>query len=153
MRSRRAVSGVLALLAAVVVVFAGPAPAMAEDDYANICESTHYYCANGVEAGLVEGQCMTAGAVGHQTSVCVRYDGDHVYVRDGQADGHAAIAEITTLDDGNIYAVYCRNPFGYGSWATCNFDWAETGSKDVSGGYFENRNQLAADYLWRFSNN
>ena len=75
MRSRRAVSGVLALLAAVVVVFAGPAPAMAEDDYANICESTHYYCANGVEAGLVEGQCMTAGAVGHQTSVCVRYDG------------------------------------------------------------------------------
>jgi hypothetical protein len=89
-RSRRAVSGVIALLAAAVVVFAGPAPAMAESDYANICVSTHYYCANGVEAGLVEGQCMTPGAIGHQTSVCVKYDGDHVYVRDGQADGHAA---------------------------------------------------------------
>jgi hypothetical protein len=89
-RSRRAVSGVIALLAAAVVVFAGPAPAMAESDYANICVSTHNYCAIGVEAGLVEGQCMTPGAIGHQTSVCVKYDGDHVYVRDGQADGHAA---------------------------------------------------------------
>ncbi|MET8908018.1 hypothetical protein [Micromonospora sp. NPDC004551] len=151
--ARRAASAVLALVTAVAVVFAAPAPAMAQgDDFANVCASPYVSCRNGVEAGLVEGQCMTANGTGNYTQVCVRYDGDYVYVRDGQADGHAAIGEIAG-GDGNIITRLCRNPFGYGTWAKCNFDWTESGTKFVTGGYFENRNQLAGQLLWQFSGN
>jgi hypothetical protein len=74
-RSRRAVSAVLALATAVVVVLAVPAPAMAEDDFAVDCAYSYVSCQNGVEAGLVEGQCMTSGlSWGHYTSVCVNPD-------------------------------------------------------------------------------
>src|SRR5687767_8895427 len=84
-RSRRAVSGVLALVAAVVVVLAAPAPAMADENFANKCAGTYVACQTGVQAGLVEGQCMTADSRAHSTSVCVKDDGDYVFVRDGQA--------------------------------------------------------------------
>ncbi|GGM53642.1 hypothetical protein GCM10011608_43170 [Micromonospora sonchi] len=151
-RSRRAVGGVLALLTAAVVVLAAPSPAMASENYANICEVSYASCQTGVQAGLVEGQCMTANATSHYTQVCVKYDGDYVYVRDGQADGHAAVAEISG-GNGDIRNRFCRNPYGYGTWAKCNFNWTESGTKWVAGGYFANRNQFIANSLWRFSDN
>jgi hypothetical protein len=86
------------------------------------------------------------------TPVDLKYDGDYVYVRDGQADGHAAIAEIAG-GDGNVVTRFCRNPYGYGTWAECNFDWTESGTKFVTGGYFANRNQFSSDLLWQFSDN
>ncbi|GAA3483060.1 hypothetical protein GCM10018966_075920 [Streptomyces yanii] len=56
---------------------------------------------------------------------------DYVYVRDGQAEGHVAIGKIVAME-GSIATRYCRNPDGYGTWAKCNFDWAESGLKSGS---------------------
>jgi hypothetical protein len=152
-RSRRAVSGVLALMTAMVVVLVAPAPAMADETFAVDCAYSYVSCQTGVEGGLVEGQCMTSGVSwGHNTSVCVKYDGDYVYVRDGQADGHAAIGKIVAME-GSVSTRYCRNPYGYGTWARCNFDWSESGVKVVYGGYFENPRTFSGDELWRFSSN
>ncbi|MFC4104675.1 hypothetical protein [Micromonospora zhanjiangensis] len=142
-------------MTAVFVVFAAPAPAMAADNWHRMCGYEFASCQTGVKAGLVDAdQCMTAsgGLYGHSTQVCVKYDGDYVYVRDGQADGHSAIGVIES-DNGNVIKRHCRNPYGSGTWAKCNFNWSESGYKWVGGGYLANFDSMPREWLWKFTNN
>ncbi|TDC72415.1 hypothetical protein E1193_27760 [Micromonospora sp. KC606] len=46
---------------------------------------------------------------------------------------------------------YCRNTHGNGTWARCNFDWSEDGTKRVRGGVRYSYHSWAAGHLWEFS--
>ncbi|WP_460807511.1 hypothetical protein [Micromonospora zhanjiangensis] len=130
----------------VVVVFAAPTPASAAEDWYYLCGV--YPCQTGVEVGAAEGVCMTGPA---STRVCVKYDGDYVYVLDGKADGNAAMGIIDS--EKGIGRRYCRNPHGNGTWARCNFDWSESGKKSVFGGVKYDHISMYYEFLWSFSNN
>jgi len=147
---RRGVAYTLA--ASVVAVFGLPAAAMAEDDYYWQCGESYISCQTGVTAGLVEGQCETASAAFASTSVCVDYSGDYVYVRDGKADGFAAMAQII-VDEGSVYTRFCRNNHGYGTWVRCNFNWAEAGYHQALGGYKISSHDMEFDWLWSWYDN
>jgi len=112
-------------------------------------------CQNGVEvSGPPSGlRCDTSPQIFGSTKVCVQYDGDFVYVRDGDADGHAALGIIDTPYTGSVRTRFCRNPHANGSWARCNFDWPESGLKTVSGGYRITTYGISGYPLWEFSNN
>lgn len=141
--------GAVLVAAAMVAVFGLPAAAMAEDNYYKTCEYDYASCQTGVAAGLVEGQCMTASLSYGSTSVCVDYDGDYVYVRDGRADGYAAIGYVGSAN--GVSDRFCRNNHGYGTWVRCNFDWVEAGSHSASGGYLEQYYIMDLSYLWSWS--
>jgi len=144
--------GMVCTLAAMVAVFALPSAAMAEDNYYKTCEWTYVSCQTGVDAGLVQGVCMTASADYASTSVCVDYDGDYVYVRDGKADGYAAMASVNS-QKGTVTDRFCRNNHGYGTWVKCNFNWTEADVHQVAGGYKIQFYDMDFEYLWTFSNN
>ncbi|MEJ3746138.1 hypothetical protein WEI85_22970 [Actinomycetes bacterium KLBMP 9797] len=150
MRTFRA--GVLALVLTAVAVFAAPPPSMAAGDlYFVGCEGSYASCQTGVEVAGPVGVCRTTGSAYHSTQVCIDYNGDYVYVRDGQVDDRSAMARIDS-ELGLAYR-YCRNPYGYNSWARCNFDWSEAGEKEVYAGYRSNYATMPLGYLWSFSNN
>ncbi|SCL44543.1 hypothetical protein GA0070606_0339 [Micromonospora citrea] len=151
-RSRRGQAAALALVATAVAVFVAPKPSMAGGDpYFVGCESSSASCQTGVKVAGPVGVCMTESATYASTSVCLDYNGDHVYVRDGSADGRSAMARIDS-ERGLAYR-YCRNTHGHGSWARCNFDWSEAGRKTVNAGYRQNYATMPLSYLWSFSNN
>lgn len=137
---------VYTLAASMVAVFALPAAAMAEDNYYKTCGQSNVSCQTGVTAGLVEGECMTTSAALASTSVCVDYSGDYVYVRDGKADGYAAMAYIWSEE--GVEVRYCRNNQGYGTWVKCNFDWVEETSHTVGGGWKVSSTALELEQLW-----
>jgi hypothetical protein len=157
-KPRRALRGaVLSLIAAVVAVFAVQSPSWADEDYYDACRNDWVTCQTGVQvAGPPSsgGDCGTAGSDSGRTVVCVVYDGESVYVKDGMADGYAAMARISyenvDVDSKNIR--FCRNNYGNGSWARCNFDWNEGVTKSVDGGYKQSyEGFIITDYLWSFS--
>jgi hypothetical protein len=137
---------------AAFAVFALPGAAMADDDYYKFCPQSWASCQTGVAAGLVEGNCMTSSAGYASTQMCVKYDGDYVYVYDGRKDGYAAMAYIKT-EDGSVTDRYCRNNLGYGNWAVCNFDWAESGKHEAASGYKADYYNLITQSLWTWSGN
>jgi hypothetical protein len=141
---------VCTLAAATVAVFALPSAAMAEDNYYKTCEWDYVSCQTGVEVGLPQGECMTTSLAYAYTSVCIDYDGDYVYVRDGKADGYAAMGYVGS-DNGTVLDRYCRNNHGDGTWARCDFNWTEAGGHSTSGGYKEQFYIMYLDYLWSWS--
>jgi len=143
---------ICALSSAMVAVFAMPSSAMAAEDYFEMCTYTWVSCQTGVKVGLPEGVCMTAGSGGHYTQVCIDYDGDYVYVRDGQADGYAGVAYVDS-QYGDINGRLCRNNYGYGTWAKCNFDWTEDGYHFVKGCYKVNYTTQWCNFLWDWYDN
>jgi hypothetical protein len=142
---------VFTLAAAVAAIFAAPGAALADEDYFKDCGYSNVSCQTGVQVGIPNGECMTASPAHHYTSVCVGYDGDYVYVKDGLDDGMAAMAFIRT-DQGEVTGRHCRNNYGYGSWARCDFDWVESADKLVFGGYKEDYDYIFYWYLWEFRN-
>ncbi|MEU5874116.1 hypothetical protein AB0A73_21490 [Glycomyces sp. NPDC047369] len=151
---RTARVAMLALVASLTAVFAVQSPSMADEDWYTACENDWVTCQTGVTGVAVEGDCMTEGADLHHTSVCVKYDGDYVYVRDGEADGYAAVGRIEYLDTDNKNIRFCRNNSGYGTWARCNFDWNEEVTKDVRAGYKVSSSTVwSGNTLWTFKNN
>lgn len=150
--SRRIRAGLLALAVTAVTVFATSTPSMAGGDlYFVGCESASASCQTGVKVSYPAGVCTTAGAYYGSTIVCVDYYGDYVYVKDNHADGFAAMAYIES--EYGLRDRYCRNPHTAGTWARCNFDWSESGRKEVSAGILQNYATMPLDYLWSFSNN
>ncbi|MEJ3746139.1 hypothetical protein WEI85_22975 [Actinomycetes bacterium KLBMP 9797] len=145
-------AGVVALLATAVAVFAVPAPSMADDDYYNPCFASWVSCQTGVKVSYPAGVCGSVSATYGATTVCVDYVGDYVYVEDNDADTHSAMAFIAN-DNGDVLDRYCRNPHGAGSWARCNFDWAESGYKRVHGGIRTSYTSMLLAYRWQFANN
>jgi hypothetical protein len=138
------------IAAAALAVFALPAAAQAEDDYYKNCSFTTVSCQTGVTNVLVEGDCMSAGAQDHYTTICVDYSGDYVYVHDGQADGHSAIGFVGS-NNGSVNSRYCRNNHGYNTWARCNFDWVEDTAHSAHAGYLEQYYIIELEGLWTWS--
>jgi hypothetical protein len=149
-RLNRTASRVAMLLAAVgIAVFALPSAAMAEANYYADCELDRVICAYGTQVGLPQGECMTTSTTYHSTSVCIDYDGDHVYVRDGKADGYGAAALV--YSDNGVAHRWCANSKGYGTWVTCNFNWVEEGDHAVAGGYIVQYYVEEMTQLWWWS--
>ncbi|WP_112136743.1 hypothetical protein [Glycomyces dulcitolivorans] len=148
----RAFARIALLLAAVAVaVIALPSAAMADEYYYRACAYTWYNCQTGVTGYIAEGDCGTANSYHHKTYVCVDYDGDYVYVYDGQADGYAAMAYVSTRA-GEIQGRYCRNNHGYGTMARCNFDWVEDTDHFVQAGYkIDYATEAPLQTLWEWS--
>jgi hypothetical protein len=152
-------AAVLSLIAAVVAVFAVQSPSWADEDYHQSCPNDWVTCQTGVQVvgpPSSGGDCGTSGADTGHTVVCVVYDGDYVYVKDGSADGMAAMARIAyenvDVDSKNIR--FCRNNYGNGSWARCNFYWNEGVTKSVNGGVKQRyAGFILTDRLWTFSGN
>jgi hypothetical protein len=138
--------------AALVAVFAMPSSAMAEEYYFQDCELERVTCQFGVEVAGPIGQCMTANAAHGKTQVCIQYDGDYVYVKDGDADGYGAAALVLS-EFGDINMRWCANRHGYGSWVRCNFNWREDGDHGVAGGYIVQYYVEEMMQLWWWSNN
>ncbi|MEU5870820.1 hypothetical protein AB0A73_04585 [Glycomyces sp. NPDC047369] len=137
---------------AALAVFALPGAASADEDYYVGCGDSWTSCQTGAAAGLVQGTCMTSDYARGYTQMCVKYDGDYVYVYDGRADGYAAMARVETTN-GSITDRYCRNNLGYGNWAVCNFDWAESGDHQASSGYKSNYSYIVTQELWSWGGN
>jgi hypothetical protein len=142
-----------ALLVSVVMltVSALPSAAWAEADYYVDCWRSYVSCQTGVKVSAPQGagDCATSGASKGMTSVCVVYDGDYVYVRDGKVDDRAAFGMVWSAN--GVRDRYCLNNHGYDTWARCNFDWAEDGDHTVTGGYKESYYDLVWDGLWTWS--
>ncbi|WP_335991946.1 hypothetical protein [Glycomyces sp. MUSA5-2] len=140
-----------ALLAAVLAsVFAVPSAAMAEANYFQDCELERVACVYGTKVAGPIGECMTANAAHGSTQVCIQYDGDYVYVRDGDKDGYGATALVYT-EFGSINHRWCANAEGYGTWVRCNFDWREDGDHAVAGGYLIQYYEEVMMQLWWWS--
>lgn len=145
-------AGILAAASGLALFLLTPTPAMATgDDFLHACQSSDVSCQNGVEVSGTIGpynRCETAADL---TEVCVRYDGDVVYVKDGATDSHSAIGMISTSS--GVPTRICRNPYGNGTWARCDFDWVEDANHDVYGGEKVDYDSAPVNYLWSFSSN
>lgn len=146
--------GVVAAAVAACVLGAPPAAMASGADFYKGCRNSDVSCQDGVRVTGTIGpfnRCGTAGSSVGSTEVCIRYDGDVVYVKDGAADGHSAIAQITTAK--GVPYRYCRNPYGHGTWAKCDFNWPENAWKEFSGGRILDYNNGHVLYLGGFNNN
>lgn len=151
-RSRPVRAGLLALVVTATTVFATPAPGMADGNYYWQCTYADVSCQTGVlVTSFSYDICKTAPLGGSRsTRVCIDYEGDYVYVKDGSSDGWPAVAEIVG-GGGSVYMRLCRNPHTAGTWARCNFNWGEAGEKDVYGGIVYDYSNTSTDLLWSFS--
>jgi hypothetical protein len=144
--NRTAAGVAIFIAAAMAVVFGVPSAAMAEANYYADCELDRVICTFGTQVGLPQGQCMTTSAEYGKTQVCVDYDGDHVYVRDGDADGHGAAAIVLSMN--GVAHRWCANSKGYGTWVHCNFNWVEEGEHSVAGGFIVGYYHEEMTQLW-----
>jgi len=150
-RNTRVRSAVLAV-AVGAAVFAFPSASLAAGDtYLDQCSLSNFSCQTGTQVGDASGSDDCKVDPNHNTTVCIKYDGDIVYVRDGAADGDSALGEIYS-NAGSIRQRICRNPYSAGTWARCNFDWVEATTHTVYGGVRFTNDTWAIQYLWDFSN-
>src|SRR5581483_9574456 len=112
-RTKAVRAGGLALAATAVAVFANPTPSLAGgDQYFISCEAVWASCQTGTKVAGPVGECLGTSGAYNSTIVCVDYDGDYVYVKDGKADGYPAMAVIDS-DRGNVLTRFCRNNHGH----------------------------------------
>jgi hypothetical protein len=130
-RARRRLASVLAAASGLALVFPAPAAMATGDDFISLCQDPGVSCQNGVQVSSPTAPDV-CGTANDFTQVCVHFDGDIVYVKDGRTDSHSALGEISASS--GVPIRICRNPYGNGTWARCNFDWAENANKDVFGG-------------------
>ncbi|MFE9203449.1 hypothetical protein [Micromonospora sp. NPDC006431] len=147
---RRAVSRVaVGTVAVSTAVFGLQSPSWADENYLDHCTDYGVRCQTGVQVGepTVADQCGTDET--YLTAVCVVEHGDIVYVRDGRVDGHSGLARIDA--GAGVAWRYCRNPHGGGTWAKCNFDWAEDYVTNVYGGVRKSNSDYPIYWLFKFS--
>jgi hypothetical protein len=149
---RRVAAGVFSAAAALALVLLPQTPAMATgDNFLEACAHSDVSCQDGTHFtnGTPPGDdCQTAS---DDTRVCIVYDGDVVYVKDGQVDSHSALGWVET--DSGVPHRICRNPYGSGSWARCNFDWVEDATHKVYGGEKTSYTSYEQYGLWTFTSN
>jgi hypothetical protein len=137
---RRAISRFVVCAVAVgAAVFGLPSASWAEAGYFDWCYRTNVSCQTGVEiSGTPWGDGVTYCDADsyYDTMVCIKTDGDIVYVYDGATDNNSAVGNIYIPESGSdsVASRWCRNPYGKGSWAKCNFNWLEDKEKEVHGG-------------------
>jgi hypothetical protein len=134
-------------------VFAFPTASRADDSYFEWCSRGNVSCQTGTKVSGPSGQDTCYVEHGHNTQVCINYDGDIVYVLDGVSDGHSAVGAVSTPDAGEVSGRWCRNPHGVATWAKCNFDWVEDTKKTVYGGVRIDNDSVSYTQLWTFNNN
>lgn len=83
----------------------------------------------------------------------VRKSDDTVWVKDICADGMSATAKVTTYDEAghDVRHRKCRNPYGKGTWAKCDFNWEDndaTGKALTPGVYDGESGYEFWDYGW-----
>lgn len=122
-RLRRAATVLLTLsmLAGLQATFS---PSAQAHDFAYHC-SGDVICQTGVRVtGGIAPLDECFGSDDQRIEVCVRKYGDYIFVRDKETDGWGAVAIVSRRDFGG-YVRKCRNPYGAGTWARCNFNWSE----------------------------
>ncbi len=146
----------------VLLVWVGPASA--DGSYHDSCSQENIKCRTGTEmshAPTTIGEdgtmCRSYGAdeppvqarYEPDVTVCVRKYDDLVFVKDMAADGHGAIGRVTRISPTPILR-NCRNPYGGGSWARCDWEWGEDNqySFDVSAMELDGRQFI--NYEWYF---
>ncbi|NIH78048.1 hypothetical protein [Amycolatopsis viridis] len=153
---RRVMSWAMATLAtAGIVVAAAPTAAAApgEPQFFGSCDVSLYTCQDGAKVSA-PGPHDRCGTGPEHTKVCIRYDGDVVYVQDGSSDGRAVMAVIEQYTGKHWdNARLCRNPHGHGTWARCRFDWKESATKVVQGSVLLSTSLTRTETLWSFENN
>lgn len=102
------------------VAFAAPAAAdeYPDPDYVKI----------GTRVSGPNGSCADGKkASNDHVVVCFKEYGDKLYVKDAKKDGRSAYGEFdehyTTFNGGDYKS--CRNPYGVGTWAVCDYAIAE----------------------------
>lgn len=137
-------------------VFGYPSASWADDNYFVFCSKSTVSCQTGAETGTPWGAADSCNEEPYtDTNVCIKYDGDIVYVYDGSADGNSAIALVHIGDagEGHVANRWCRNPHGLGSWARCNFNWPEDKTKEVYPGIrYDSDSYWVTDWYSSFSN-
>lgn len=73
--------------------------------------------------------------------VAVESTGDAVWVKDDCGDGKSGVAKVIVGSNSLI----CRNHHGAGTWARCDWDWPEAGTKELVAGVY-NANTGALDW-------
>ncbi|GAB3569731.1 hypothetical protein GCM10027445_21970 [Amycolatopsis endophytica] len=152
LRKRPALIVTTTLAAATITLTAAPSAA-AEPGFLSSCSYSHVACKNGAKVSVPSpyNRCETAGSSVGSTQVCVLYDGDVVYVKDGSADGRSALGTIVATS-GVEYRI-CRNPHGSGTWAKCTWNWGESAKKTVQGGVKQSAALASYNNLWSFTSN
>lgn len=131
-------------------VFALQSPSMADDSYFTWCSSSDISCQTGAKVSGPSGQDRCITDPNRNTRICINYNGDIMFVRDGNGDGHSAMG--LAIASSGVSERWCRNPHGNGTWAKCNFNWVETAQKDIYGGVRINSGDARVTYLWSFIN-
>ncbi|MET9268512.1 hypothetical protein [Kribbella sp. NPDC003557] len=109
--------------------------AHADAGYFDDCAYDWLHCGTGEQVDLTADQvrartdlCLWDNNDGSHpnAAVCIKRDGDVVFVRDTDSDGRSALGQIGFTVD-NIYV--CRNGHGSGTWARCDFQWPENDAR------------------------
>lgn len=134
-------AGVGSLLVTVLLSAIAPASSMAsskrtdisaaaEDYFSQDCYQSWLSCQNGVKTSYPDlkprGEADLCWLSHPQAKFCVKYYGDYVWIKDDFPDSRSMVGVIRRSDGGG-YVRACRNRSGSGTWARCNFDWAEGG--------------------------
>jgi hypothetical protein len=142
---RKGIGRAAAIAAASVVIGFGlivvPGPAnlprayAADASYFEECSFDWLHCGTGEQVDLTSDQvrartdlCLWDNNDGSHpnAAVCIKRDGDVVFVRDTDSDGRSALGQIG-FTVANIYV--CRNAHGAGTWARCDFQWPENNAR------------------------
>lgn len=125
---------VVSMISSVLALSLFPTAAYAEAHFSSKCGLSYVICKNGIEytgpnpvylPNGVADDCIDQFPDNEpDVTSCVRYSGDVIWVKDTAADGHSAVAQVTTNTSPQVTRI-CRNRFGAGSWAKCNWDWPE----------------------------
>ncbi|MGH3648116.1 MAG: hypothetical protein ACRDTM_13205 [Micromonosporaceae bacterium] len=127
-------------------------PSVSSEDYfSGRCVYGRTYCKNGLRIYPTPGY-DPAGAdwcwYDSHVRICIKWEGDYVYVKDKVSDGRSAVAEVYgPVSTWEPRSLYCRNPYGTGTWARCNFDWPENNYYDLVAYTFNKEND---DWITRF---
>ena len=150
-RKARARSAVLAVVVG-AAVFAFPTASRADDTYLDECSRANIACQTGtrVDEPSARDRDRCEREPYHQTKVCIKIDGNIVYVLDGASDGNSALGIVETPYAGSISLRHCRNPYSAGTWARCNFDWVERTEHWVHGGARITNAEYEYETLWKF---
>ena len=93
------------------------------------------------------------GSASVESTSLVKMAGDYVYVKDTCKDGRSAVARITGQEDGHWHTRICRNAYGKGTWARCNYDWLEDPEKYLASGVYNgDTGYLHFGTSWMFEN-
>jgi hypothetical protein len=95
-----------------------------EDCFSQECEQAVIICRNGTLSSFPDTNADTCWLWRVDVKGCEKDYGDYIWTKDDRAD-YRSMVLVTKRSDELGYIRACRNRFGSGTWAECNFDWEE----------------------------